>query len=175
MRNFIFIFFITLASCNQSEKKDFLGSWYLCDYYGQLSEIHISSDELIFNFNAPNGWYNPYTYEITNDTLFYFDTLYNWRDKQGNPTIIKNQLISNSNNTLTFLFGKIDSTAYEWTFQKFPHELNEFQENDSISKSRFMDEEFYKRSELIECQDLQTEEEKKLDSIKTNEIIKYLI
>jgi hypothetical protein len=173
MRNIIFILFIFTA-CSKPSKQDFLGAWFYCDYTGQYSELHIANDQVIFNFNAPNGWYSPHPFEIINDTLVYLDTLHNWKDSQGNPIVVKNRLIV-SNDELTFLYGITDSIKYKWTFNRFKNEIKNHQKDSSLSKSEFMDLRFYERSKLINCSDQRTNEEIEQDSIRIYEQIKDIL
>lgn len=167
---YAFIYTFALSAIGNSPSKEFLGSWCSCDYFGQYSEIHISEEELIYNINFPNGWYDPHPYEITNDTLLFLDTLYNFRDSHGRFRIVKTQLAID-HVYMTVSTGNLDSILNTSTFNRIPFEIEEYYKNDSISYSEFLNKSFYSRSEIFRCQDKRTEEEQQLDSIEFNKIL----
>lgn len=104
-----------------------------------------------------------------NDTLVYYDTLYNWHDENGNPSTAINQFVLD-NNKLVWVIDFGNSKYNQGTYSKMPIELIEYQDNETLTY-KWSHEQFEQRERKFNCQDLRTEKEMKSDSIEMNRVL----
>lgn len=138
------------------------------------SELHIFEDDLVLSLGGTGNYNDAHPYKIIYDTLRYYDTLYNFHDEHGNPVIIKMQAFL-SDDQLNLLWGREDSVKYSWQFMKMPKALMPPEKNDSSFLEYWQLSQFYKRAEYFNCQDQRSEEQRRIDSLKTEELIKGIL
>lgn len=172
----LLLLLLQLIACETPHKSTnpFLGSWYQCDYLGQLSEFHVFEDDIVLSFGGTSTYYDAQPYKIINDTLRYYDTLYNFHDEYGNPVIIKMQAFL-SNDQLNLLWGREDSVKYNWQFMKMPPDLLPPKKNDSSFLEYWQHNQFYEREKYFNCHDQRSKKQKRIDSLRMEELIKDIL
>jgi hypothetical protein len=158
---------LILVACVNSSKEGFEGHWYNCGHAGQYQELHISSSKL-YKFYTSADWNSPQNYIIKNDTLFSSDTLINWVDEEGSPVVVKTEITQVSKDQLRVKF--ID---YEYVFHRMPKEVNF--NMDSYALDTNSENEFGARKEYFSCPDLRSVEEKRIDSLRMEELLEDIL
>jgi hypothetical protein len=166
----IILLLLIVNACQQTRTSDFFGSWYFCDYTGAYTELHIINEQTAY-LQAVD--FCERRIDIRNDTLTTFDTLENWVDEHGSPSIIEYHGTIN-NGTLNWLIRDGDSVKYHRIYERMPNRLSELK----ISKDsllNFLNDEFHNRKVNRNCQDQRTKEERTLDSLESEELIQEIL
>lgn len=167
---------LPVPACMSPDKKTnpFIGSWYHCDYVGQFNELHIFNDDLVLSLGGTSNYYDAHPYKIVNDTLRYYYELHNWIDTQGKPIFVKVQAVP-SNDQLNLLWGSDDSVKYSWKFMQMPKALRPPEKNDSSFLDYWKLSQFNEREKYFSCQDQRKEEQRRIDSLRMDELIEGIL
>jgi hypothetical protein len=141
------------VNCSYNEKPiQIIGNWFTCGKDGFYDEIYFKDS--VYMQSASNGMITNWSkYHLKNDTLIhYYSDVYK-------DSLKINKAIITFKNENEFTLNYITSKEF-WTFNRIIEPINQLLNRDTIKKNTLI------RSNLINCPDLRSKEEKEKDSLK---------
>jgi hypothetical protein len=155
------ILIFTSIRCNIQNK--ITGNWYNCQKNGIYIEFYVKDN--YFNFCTEyNLIPDKYTFKCKSNTLIYLDP---YRDSLK---FIRVRVSFPTKNTMIWKYIDMDDS---WTFKRINENIREIP--DSLTSMNFKEimkisdlivEDAKRRSKIINCPDLRTKEQKRIDSLE---------
>jgi len=156
---------LIFTSIRCKEQKRITGNWYYCQKDGLYIEIYVKDN--FFKFcTESNLTPGKYTFKYKSKTLVYYDP-YKLNDSLK---FIKVRVSFPTKNTMIWKYIGIDES---WTLNRINENIREFP--DSLNSVNFAEtmklyeqvvEDTKRRSKIINCPDIRTEEQKRIDSLE---------